>query len=78
MQIMLSGCSGMLAEQMRQMGYEVVDESTAAEAMLYRGREIPDCKAGGEGLFLVNINHKTPEEIDRILQSRIYHPFFQS
>lgn len=75
MQIMLSGCSGMFADRMRQLGYEVVDESTAAEAMLYRGREIPDFEAGRYGAFLVNVNHKTPEEIDCILKKRIYHPF---
>ena len=67
----------MLTEKLRRMGYEVVDESTAAKAFLYQGTRIPDFQAAGEGTFLVNVSHKTPEEIDRILQSRIYHPFFK-
>lgn len=76
MQIILHGC-GQLAGKLRQMGYEVVDESTAADAMLYYGKEIPDAHVSEEGVFLVNAANKTPEEIDRILQSRLYHPLFE-
>lgn len=78
MEIMMSGCSSLLAEKLRRMGYEVVDESTAPKAMLYDGYHIPDFQAAGEGTLLLNVSHKTPEEIDRILQSRIYHPFFKN
>ncbi len=76
MQIILHGC-GQMAEKLRQMGYEVVDESTAADAMLYFGNKIPEFPASGNGTLLVNVTNKSPEEVDQILQSRLYHPLFE-
>ena len=76
MQIVLHGC-GQLAEQLRQRGYEVVEEGTAADAVLYGETEIPDLPVCGGGALLVPVKNKSLDEVDRILQTRLYHPLFE-
>lgn len=76
MQILLYGCN-QLAPKLAERGYEVVLDSRKAEAMLYTGTVIPDLPVSERGAFLVNVADRSVEEVDRILQSRLYSNLFE-
>ena len=77
MQILLYGCH-QLAPRLTERGYQVVQDSRKAEAMLYTGKVIPNLPVSEQGAFLVNVADRSVEEVDRILQSRLYSNLFES
>lgn len=54
MQILLYGCN-QLAPRLTERGYQVVQDSRKAEAMLYTGKVIPNLPVSEQGAFLVNV-----------------------
>ena len=64
------------------MGYNIIDfdKPAYADAILYRGHISNTFYSGvygkEDGIFIINAEGKTAEEIDNILQKRLYSPFF--
>ena len=86
MVVAMDHCSGHLAEQLRQMGYEVVDYGRYAHpvhALVYSGKLPRGSQMGMSvydteqaGILLVCADGKSAAEIDAILQRRLYTPLF--
>lgn len=86
MVVAMDHCSGHLAEQLRQMGYEVVDYGRYAhpvDALVYSGKLPRGSQMGMSvfdteqaGILLVCADGKSAAEVDAILQRRLYTPLF--
>ncbi len=83
MKISLFNCNPDIKQKLESFGYEISSEiSEDTNALLYTGslqNTFDLCKnASANGVFVINTTHKTPEEIDNILQKRLYSPIFFS
>jgi len=81
-------CSKDICEKLRANGYDVVTfgrYNYPIDALLYTGESIPTLSAstgvfdaGREagGIFVVNCENKSINELDNILRNRVYTPLF--
>jgi len=81
-------CGGHICEKLREAGYEVVTfgrYNYPIDAVLYSGAEMPamnactgvfDANRSGGGIFMINCENKSIDEIDNILKNRVYTPIF--
>ena len=83
MTISTVNCSDNLKNELENMGYELVDFNSntgCVDAILYKGHlsDAFGCSACSDsnGIFVINAEGKTSEEIDNILQKRLYSPIF--
>ena len=69
---------------LKNKGYTVIDadKNPVADAYVFSGRQTGALSANScfktarNGVLMINAQNKSPDEIDRILKSRLYDPLF--